>query len=178
MPNEKNLLPLTPRIECTIDDVYYTNLYETDGAITVTEEPAFVRVSTTGQLRAANGHGSQIGYTLEHRFYSDHLEKEIRLTALEPRTIRIVEPFVKDVGTTFDVAGPNQFSIRTHAGDWSFLAASESGPYRLSGGAEAPRYWCPFPAIECYPIVIEADVSPTAPRVVKLSLTPGASRRL
>ena len=156
MPLEKNLLPLTPRIECTRGGVYYTNLYEAGGKMTVVEESNDIKVAVSGELRDVSGRTSGITYTLTHRFYPGRIQKEFLIRSPQAQSIRIVEPIVKAAGVTFARSTDERVLIRQRQGPtWSCAVTEHSAACLLSIGLDGEKYWSPFPAVECQPITVD-----------------------
>jgi len=174
MPDEGALLPLTPRIECTIEGIYYTNLFEADGEMNVSRQTDHIAVTTTGHMRSATGADSGVTYRITHRFYADHLAKEYSVTSPHAQAVRIVEPVVNDRGTRIRQVSAERVTIQPpgHA-IWALdLSAGPAGG-NLSLGADAGKYWCPFPAIDCYPVSLEFNAPAGQPTTVGLTLGPG-----
>lgn len=169
MPLEGDLLPLTPRIECTIDGVRYTNLFEANGTMRVDPQPDCTAITVAGQLRDAAGRTSNIGYVLTHRFYRDRVVKQFELTSPRDRVVTLVEPFVNDPGATFTSRSANTFEIHPPGSHvWQLTARGAA----LRAGEHPERYWCPFPAVECFPIVAEVTLLAGARTIVELALAP------
>lgn len=169
MPIEGDLLPLTPRIECTIDGVRYTNLFEANGTMRIDRVPDGFAVTVAGELRDAAGRTSNIGYVLTHRFYRDRLVKHFELTSSHNRAVTLVEPFVNDPDTTFTRRSSTEFEIHPpDSATWRLTARDAN----LRAGENPERYWCPFPAVECYPIVADVQLHANTPTVVELELAP------
>ena len=179
MPVEKDLLPLTPRIECTCDGVYYTNLYEAGAKLTLEEAGGAIQVTASGELRDGSGRSSGIGYVLTHRFYPDRIEKEFLVRSPRAQAIRIVEPVVKAAGVTFARPTDERVLIR-HAGSptWSCAVTAHSTACTLSLGSDGERYWSPFPAAECEPITAAFVTAADRPETrVNLTFAPAESGR-
>jgi hypothetical protein len=156
MPVEKNLLSLTPRIECTRDGVYYTNLYEAGAKMTVAEESNDIKVTVSGELRDVSGRTSGITYTLTHQFYPDRIQKEFSIRSPRVQSIRIVEPIVKAAGVTFERSTGERVLIRQGEGPtWSCAVTEHSTACQLSIGLDGEKSWSPFPAVECQPITVD-----------------------
>lgn len=156
LPDEGPLRPLTPRVECTIDGEIFSNLFESTGSLSVTEESDHVTVATRGRLRSAGGAASDVEYTITHRFYADRWSKQYALSSPGPRRVRIVEPFVRDPGLRVTKLGPRRVELRPPGGGvWRFSVDGAPRDLGLDCGAELDRYWSPFPAVACYPITVE-----------------------
>ena len=173
MPVEKDLLSLTPRIECVRDGVYYTNLYEAEAKLAVMEESGDIKVTASGELRDVAGRSSGVAYTLTHRFYPDRIQKEFSVRSPQTQAIRIVEPIVKAAGVAFERSADGRVLIE-HAGGptWSCALTRHSTACTLSIGTDGQRYWSPFPAVECEPIITEFVTGSQQPET-SVVLTPG-----
>jgi hypothetical protein len=138
------------------DGVYYTNLYEAEAKLAVTEAADAVVVTASGELRDVSGRTSGVAYTLTHRFYSDRIQKEFSVRSPRAQAIRIVEPIVKAAGVVFERSAEGGVLIE-HAGGptWSCALTRHSTACALSLGSDGQKYWSPFPAVECEPIIAE-----------------------
>nr|WP_121273169.1 hypothetical protein [Pedobacter schmidteae] len=171
MPIEKDLLPLTPRIEFTNDTTYYSNIFENDAAMSVLKQADHVKVLTAGHMQTINGQKSNIKYTLANRFYDTYLTKEITVAGVK-QNYRIVEPIVKDKGTTFHLKNDSTVMIKTTTSnaEWELKVMSSTVPCKITLGADADKYWSPFPGVEAYPIVISFQTTSDAPQTLKIFL--------
>ncbi len=170
MPDEPALRPLTPRAECTIDGIYYTNLFEAEGKMSVSQEGEAIVVTTTGHLRTVTGEASAVEYRLTHRFFDDHLTKEWEFSSPRSQEIRIVEPFVKDPDFRVERTAPLRVKLRPGGRDaWMF--AVERGPAgcAVSCDEDATPYWSPFPGVNGFPIVVTVVTTPGQPTTVETS---------
>ena len=157
MPVEKNLLPLTPRIDYFKNGEYYTNLYETSGKLSLhSSEEATISVSCRGNLKSRNFEDSGINYTLIYDFYDRKLVKRIKLKCEQYKLkgIKVIEPIVKDPSTRFIKRNKYTVLIEKNNETWVFQLLSGRGEVTLGVGEE--KYWCPFPSIECFPICIDS----------------------
>ena len=69
--------------------------------------------------------------------------------------LRIVEPFVHNPGTTYQVKGTDTFQILAPGGHvWQLKVVSSTGAYQLVAGESQAQYWSPFPGFDGYPLVI------------------------
>jgi hypothetical protein len=168
MPNEPALRPLTPRVECTLDGVYYTNLFEAAGRMTAAPEGDAIVVTTTGRLRAANGADSGIEFQLTHRFYADRVVKAWTFRSPRAQTLRIVEPFVRDRDLTVEPVAAQRVALRfgsRRAGEFS--VERNAVPCVVTCGEDAEKYWNPFPAVNAFPVVITLAAPANAPTTVE-----------
>lgn len=162
MPIEDNLLPLTPRIECFLGNIYYTNLYDADiPKLAVQQQSDCYEVVATGKLTSRKGAHCGIQYRLVHKFYADYVKKEITVEPSNVSTkIYIIEPIVNDRKTSFVKIEPGTVRISPALGNrLLFRVTNGTQPYSINLGLHHDKYWCPFPGIECFPVSIEFDVS-------------------
>ncbi|MCX6238604.1 MAG: hypothetical protein NTY07_13760 [Bacteroidia bacterium] len=171
MPIEKDLLPLTPRIEFTNDTSYYSNIFEASATINVLKESDHIKVVTTGNMQTIKGVESNVNYSLTHWFYDSYLIKEITVSG-ESQKFRIVEPVVKDRGTTFHLKNDSTVIIKTASSntEWEFKISGSTIPYKVTLGTDADKYWSPFPGVEAYPIIISFRTVSAAPQTLKIFL--------
>lgn len=171
MPIEKDLLPLTPRIEFTSGTSYYSNIFEDSATMNVKKESDNIKVVTAGNMQTIKGAKSNVNYNLTNRFYDSYLIKEITVLG-EGQAFRIVEPVVKDPGTTFHLKNDSTVIIKTASSkaEWELKILSSTIPYKITLGTDAEKYWCPFPGVEAYPITISFSTVSKAPQTVKIFL--------
>lgn len=170
MPVEKELLPLTSRIEFVKDATYYANIFEADAGMNVVKESDNVKVVTKGNMQTVNGLKSNTSYSLINRFYDDHLIKEITVGG-ESQQYSIVEPIVKDKGTTFHLKDASTVVIKTASNtEWELKVIDSSIPYKITLGTDENKYWAPFPGVEAYPVIISFNTVSEAPQTVKIFL--------
>ncbi|MCX6322503.1 MAG: hypothetical protein NTX93_11985 [Bacteroidia bacterium] len=171
MPNEKDLLPLTARIEFNIDSSYYSNIFEAKATMNVVKEADNIRVTTTGNMQSINGYKSKVNYSLTNRFYDSYLTKEITVKG-NSQAFRIIEPIVKDQGSTFYLKNDSTVIIKTTSSktEWELKITNSTISYKLTLGTDTEKYWCPFPAVEAYPIIISFNTVSEAAQTIKIYL--------
>jgi len=171
MPIEKDLLPLTPRIEFNADSSYYSNIFEDAASVSANKEADNIKVSTSGEMKSINGAKLKVNYSLTHRFYADYLTKEITVSG-KSQSFRIVEPIVNDPGTTFSLRNNSTVIIKTTSSksEWELRITGSTVPYQITLGTHADKYWCPFPGVEAFPIIISFNTASEAPQTIKISL--------
>jgi hypothetical protein len=171
MPIEKDLLPLTPRIECNVDSNYFSNIFEDVAMMNIDKESDNVKVSTAGNMKTTNGTKSKVNYNLTHRFYADYLTKELTVKG-ESQEFRLIEPIVNDPGTTFHLKNDSTVIIKTRASkaEWELKVTSSTVPFRISLGTDSEKYWCPFPAVEAFPIIISFKTVSNSAQTIKICL--------
>ncbi len=154
------LRPLTPRIEFTAGENYFTNLFEFDGRLrTETPRPGEFVVSTYGELRDRSWHHGGVSYRLTHTFRDNGIVKEITLfyRGATPE-IRIVEPIVWPEGTRFTQTDARSVEMQGAKRRIQFYVTD--GNVKLESGREVGKYWSPYPALRAWPI--ELVVPPPA----------------
>ena len=171
MPYEKDLLPLTARIEFTSDSSYYSNIFEANASMNVVGDVDNIRVTTTGSMQSIKGYKSKVNYSLTNRFYESYLTKEITVEG-NSQAFRIIEPIVKDQGSTFYLKNDSTVIIKTTSSktEWELKITNSTIPYKLTLGTDAEKYWCPFPALEAYPIIISFNTVSEAAQTIKIYL--------
>jgi hypothetical protein len=171
MPIENKLLPLTPRIEYNGDTSYFSNLFESKAKINVFKEADNIKVVATGKMRTISGISSNVDYSIINSFFDTYIIKEITVEG-ESHVFRIIEPIVKDKGTNFSIKNDSTIVIKTATSEaeWEFRVISSTVPYKLSLGKEFERYWCPFPSVESYPIMISFNTNSKTAQTVKIFL--------
>ena len=176
MPNEPALRPLTPRAECTIDGVYYSSLFETDGKMSVIKDADSVVVTTTGRLRAVNGATVDVEYALTHRFFGNRLTKEWTFRSPHAQVVRIVEPFVREPDLAVEQTTPREVTLRGGGRKaWTFSVERSPANCTVSLGENAEQYWSPFPAVNGYPVVVTVTTKAGEPAIVETVFSPAAS---
>ena len=171
MPNEPELRPLTPRAECTVDGVYYTNLFETEGKMTVTPDATSITVTTSGHLRAVTGAASEVAYQLTQKFFSDHLTKEWTFTSPRAQEIRVVEPFISAPDLVIEQPAPRRVKFQHGQHDrWMFVVQQAPADCLVSCNADPTPYWSPFPGVAGRPVVLSLTTTPGDPAVVATTL--------
>jgi hypothetical protein len=161
MPDEAALRPLTPRVECTIGGELFSNLFESAATMTVAAQADHVVVISRGRLHSVTGAASDVEYTITHRFYRDRWTRQYSLASPTRRSVRIVEPFVREPGLEVKPVAPRLVELRPKGGRaWRFSVEDGPADLTVDCGAESDRYWSPFPAIECYPVVVVLATTP------------------
>lgn len=171
MPIEKDLLPLTPRIEFYVDSNYFSNIFEDVAMMSVDKETDNVKVSTAGNMRTIKGIKSKVSYSLTHRFYPNYLTKEITVKG-ENQAFRLIEPIVNDPGTTFHLKNDSTVIIKTTTSkaEWELKVTSSTVPFKISLGTDSGKYWCPFPAVEAFPVIISFNTASDSAQTIKIYL--------
>jgi len=171
MPIEKDLLPLTPRIEFNTDSAYYSNIFEDAAMMTADTEADNIKVSTSGDMKTIKGKKSKVNFNLAHRFYADYLTKEITVKG-ESRAFRLIEPIVNDPGIKFYLKNESTVIIKTSASktEWELSVTGSTVPFHISLGTDTEKYWCPFPGVEAFPVIISFNTVSEAPQTITLKI--------
>ena len=171
MPIEKDLLPLTPRIEFNADSNYFSNIFEDVDMMSADKEADNIKVSTSGDMKTINGTKSKVNFSLTHRFYADYLTKEITVKG-ESQAFSLIEPIVNDPGTKFYLKNDSTVIIKTNASktEWELKVINSTVPFKITLGTDSEKYWCPFPAVEAYPVIISFDTVSEAAQTIKIFL--------
>jgi hypothetical protein len=163
-PDAPNSLTITPRIEFIDSDVYYTNLYEFDSHMELSERNGKFVVESRGELKDRNRWEGGVAYVLVHEIGDDAIEKKIRLRfhGRKPE-VKIVEPFVENPDTRFKKLGDRKVEILGGRREFDFEVLSDE--IAVAVGSEKERYKQPFPALKGYPITMK--VKPDTDSFVK-----------
>ena len=163
-PEVANSLTITPRIEFTDSNAYYTNLYEFDSHLELSEANGSFVVEASGELKDRNRWEGGVAYVLTHTITDDAVEKKIRLRfhGQKPE-VRIVEPFIQHKDTRFEKRDDRTVEIL--GGSREFVFELLSPDLIIDLGTEEERYKQPFPALKGYPITIK--VKPDAEAFIK-----------
>jgi len=171
MPIEQDLLPLTPRIEFRDDSSYYSNIFEADANMAVEKKSDNVSVTSSGTMQTIKGFKSGTEYLLTNCFYDSYITKEITVNG-KSQSFRVIEPIVKDPGTAFSLKNDSTVIIKTTSSEteWELKILKSTIPYKITLGRDKEKYWCPFPAIEAYPIIISFKTVSQKAQTLKIYL--------
>jgi hypothetical protein len=153
MPIEGALLPLTARIEKP-GAAYAANLYDDKATLALAADGDGWKATAAGSLKDINGAATAGTFTWVHRFFKDSYASEV--TVGSAAGVRIVEPFVDLSGNQYALAGDSAFRITTAGGGiWEVRVTSSTGPFTLASGEDKAKYWSPFPAVDCHPLILK-----------------------
>lgn len=152
-PAVENTLTLTPRIEFTDTNAYYTNLYEFDSHMELSEKNDEYIVSTFGELKDRNRWEGGVAYTLTHKITDHYIEKNIRLRfhGGSPE-VKIIEPIIQNPSTVFKRINDRTIEILGGKKEFVFELQTEGSEIEL--GTDHQRYSQPLPSLKGYPIII------------------------
>ncbi len=153
-PEVGEICCVTPRIEFTSKNGYFTNLYEFNGRMTVDQSgEATAIISTAGELSDKSLLPGGVAYEWIHTLSDNFIKKSVTLRYHDgDRDVRIVEPFVKQPGMTFKQINDRTVVINGEKRKFQFEVFD--GDVELEVGMDAGKYWSVFPSIDAYPIVI------------------------
>jgi hypothetical protein len=153
-PEAPNTLSLTPRIEFTDSNAYYTNLYEFDAHMNLTDVAGTFTVEASGELKDRNRWEGGVAYILRHSISNNSIEKNIvlRYHGQKPE-IRIIEPFVQNKNTLFKKIDTRTIEILGGTREFIFELLSDDCTIEI--GTDEERYKQPFPSLKGFPLVIK-----------------------
>ena len=153
-PEAPNALTITPRLEFTDSNAYYTNLYEFDAHVESSENDGTFVVKAAGELKDRNRWEGGVAYVLTHTVTDNSIEKEIKLRfhGQKPE-VSIIEPFIQYEGTRFSRRNDRTVEISGGTRQFTFELLSDDNAIEL--GTEEERYRQPFPALKGFPITIK-----------------------
>ena len=153
-PDIKNSITLTPRIEFTDSNAYYTNLYEFDAHMELVEENGEYSVTSIGELKDRNRWEGGVAYTLTNKFSDNYIEKNIKLRYHgQTPLINIVEPIIQNPTTRFNKTDDRTVEIL--GGSKQFIFELLNDDCEIELGTNNEKYNQPFPALKGYPIIIK-----------------------
>lgn len=153
-PDEENPLSITPRIEFTDENAYYTNLYEFDSHMTLEEKDDHYEVEAIGQLKDRWRWEGGVAYVLTHKIYDDHIQKDIKLRFHgQKATVSIIEPFVENPNTKFNIVDDQ--TVKITGGKKEFLVELLDDEYKFELGENEEKYLQPYPCLKGYPLTIK-----------------------
>ena len=152
---EDTVICLTPRIEFTNENGYFTNLYEFEGRMTAAEsDNSIATVTTTGELKNEKWYQGGVGYTLSHKLFDNYIEKRVKINFHDRQPlVRIIEPIVQDQNTKFEWTSPKKVFIKGE--QKSLVFEIVAGDFQIEEAELSSRYMFPFPAMKCFPLVIK-----------------------
>lgn len=171
MPNENDLLPLTPRIEFNSDTSWFSNIFEANAEMEVQKHQDHFSVLTKGIMQSGNGRKSKVNFSLINSFYDSYLTKEYTVEG-SLQEFRIIEPIVNDPGTKFILENDSTVLIKTALSnvEWELKIISSTVPVKLALGTDSNKYWCPFPAVEAYSVIIKFNTVSEAAQTIIIYL--------
>jgi len=171
MPIEKDMLPLTARIEFNEDSSYYSNIFEADAKMVVKKKSDNVSVTSSGTMQTIKGLKSGTEYILTNSFYDSYITKKITVKG-NSQSFRVIEPIINDHGTAFFLKNDSTVIIKTTSSEteWELRILKSTVPYKISLGRDKEKYWCPFPAVEAYPIIISFKTVSQEAQTLKIYL--------
>jgi hypothetical protein len=153
-PEAPNALPLTPRIEFTDSNAYYTNLYEFDARLVSSETKDSFVVKAAGELKDRNRWEGGVAFVLTHVITDNAIEKDITLRFHGQRPqVSIVEPFVQHENTRFTWRDERTVDITGGPRKFTFELLTDDVAIEL--GTDSERYRQPFPALQGFPITLK-----------------------
>ncbi|HSC37479.1 MAG TPA: hypothetical protein VLD19_06410 [Chitinophagaceae bacterium] len=156
-PEAPGTKSLTPRMEYTDTSGYFTNLFEFDSRMTVSEEKNNVyNIAAWGDLKDKNWLSGGVGYRLRYSFSDNELLKTVTLIYHDAHpVVSIVEPFINYKGTSF--TRTDSSTVIMVSGGKKVRFRLLNGNARLVMGENADKYWTPYPALKAFPIELRVN---------------------
>ena len=154
---DDTVICLTPRIEFTNENGYFTNLYEFEGRMsTVSSGNNVGQISTTGELKNEQWYQGGVGYTLTHTLFDSSIEKKVKINFHDRQPIvKIIEPIVQDELTEIKWLTPKRVLIKRE--NKSIVFEIIEGEFQIEEEVLSDRYIFPFPAMKCFPLLIKVE---------------------
>jgi hypothetical protein len=153
-PEAPGIRCLTPRIEFTDTNGYFTNLFDFDGRLEADSARAgsgSFHLTAAGELKDRNWLLGGVGYRFIYQFTDTFVRKSLRLTYHDAMpTVHIVEPIIDYKGMVFTQVDGRTIRILAGRNVFEFKVAAGTAELRL--GFERSKYRAPFPALKACPI--------------------------
>ncbi|MCB9259997.1 MAG: hypothetical protein H6612_11665 [Ignavibacteriales bacterium] len=148
------VIALTPRIEFSNENGYFTNLYEFENRIQIEEiENSLVKVKAVGELKNEHWYQGGVGYSLEHIVNDNYIQKNVEINFHDRNPIvKIIEPIVQDKVTEIKMISPKKAEIIKDIKKFYFEIIE--GDVMLSIADQADKFIFPFPAMKVFPLQI------------------------
>jgi len=157
-PEAPGILPITPRIELTNENGYFTNLYEFDGILTTESEGNYSLIRTIGELKDKKQQPCGISYVYSHEFSDNYLIKEVKVNYHGLRSdVSIVEPIIWHEGMEFEKESDRSVLISGGSRKFRFEII-EGDPELIVGGENREKFWSPYPSLRAFPLILELPV--------------------
>src|SRR4029078_13461226 len=138
-PESPDSLTITPRIEFSDSNGYYTNLYDFDTHMELTEVNGTYIVEARGELKDRNQWEGGVAYVLKHAITDNSIEKNIKLRFHGQKpVVSIVEPIIQYKNTLFKKLDARTVEILGGTKEFEFQVLSPG--VTLDLGADAERY--------------------------------------
>jgi hypothetical protein len=152
-PEADTLKSLTPRIEFTNENGYFTNLFEFDATVFFEKNGSSITAEVYGELKNREQKEGGIGYSYRYTFEDDCVTKEIHLRFHAVRdTVIIVEPFIFHPQMQF--VQVNEKTVLVSNGNQKIEMLITGGLASLSTGEDTEHYWWPYPALRAFPVTL------------------------
>ena len=153
-PEIDSAISITPRIEFTDSNAYYTNLYEFDSHMNISENNGIYSVESFGELKDKNRWEGGVAYDLTNKIADNYIEKNIKLRfhGQKPE-VKIIEPFVQSKNSVFKRI--NDTTIEISDNNKMFVFKLLTKGYQVELGTDEKYYRQPFPALKGYPVIIK-----------------------
>jgi len=154
-PEVEGVNCITPRIEFTNANGYFTNLYEYSGRMTVTEEMAPFRavITTSGELCDHELYPGGVAYELKHEITDNTITKTVDLRYHDgDRDVQIIEPIVFRPDMRFNKKSDSEWLIETSQKKFYFKVLSQNADIIIP---QNDLYISVFPSIRAVPICLQ-----------------------
>jgi len=156
-PEAADVRPLTPRLEYSIDSLYYTNLFDFDATISVRELKHCIEVRTTGSLKDRDGFWGGVMYAMEYIWDGKSMTKSCTIIHQTNDTpVYLIEPLLWDEGTTMEQTGQREIRLERNG----VAISIKSKDHNLSlDMKQIPYYTQPYPSVRAVPLIVKSSPS-------------------
>ncbi len=152
-PDVSGMRCISPRIEFQNENGYFSNLYEFDVQMEVSENVngAVAMVKSKGELSDKNLLPGGVAYTLTHSIYDDFLEKDVSLRYHDgARQVTIVEPIIWH--EEMKIIAQSENAVKIIADKKVFIFEVLEGDVDIALGENQSEYFSVYPSVRAYPI--------------------------
>jgi len=152
-PEANSLKSLTPRIEFSNGNGYFTNLFEFDATTNYSQNGNIITAKIIGELKNRKQEEGGIGYSYSYTFTSSDIVKQIHIRYHDILdTVQIIEPIIqyKDV----EIVKVDEKTALIKSTKRTIRFELQSGNTSITLGYNAKDYWSPYPALKAFPIIL------------------------
>jgi hypothetical protein len=152
-PEVGEITSITPRIEFTNANGYFTNLYEFDARQSSSKINGGFAVTASGELKNNKWQAGGVGYTITHTLTNGAIEKKIDVIFHDAAPeVKIVEPVILNDGAVIQEIDNKSFKVVSLKRTFLFQLTGDNSTLRIDKSNNS--YWAPYPALKAVPVFV------------------------